>query len=390
MNICLLADTYPPDVGGLAVSGQRHAHSMAAVGHVVHVIVPDESLPPGERRSYDEERVTVHRLGTYPRLRETLAEWLNLALAIDAECHFAVFHGHFAVYAGYVAVLAARNRGVASVVGVRGNDVEVMPFDYRRAFFVGRALEWSDIVVAVSRDLARKASALAGRREVRVIHNGVDTVLFAPRHTDDELRASLELDDRPVLGFVGEARTKKGLGRLLRVFGRLCETTPAQLLLVGGVRDQDRPLVELFQAQHPDLPLRLVPPRPHGDLPRYYSLCDVVLLPSLWDGLPNALLEAMACGRPVLASAVGGMLDVITDGVDGLLLPRDDDAWVNALRRLLADADLRTRLGAAARRTVEARFTLLQERKAWTAVYEELSLRALHIPSATAAPPDPT
>ena len=390
MNICLLTDTYPPDVGGLAVSGRRHAHNMAAVGHMVHVIAPDESLPPGKRRTHDENGVVVHRLGTYPRLRETLAEWLNTALILDAEHCFDVFHGHFAAYAGYVAVLAARNRGVAAVVSVRGNDVEVMPFDYRRAFFVSRALEWGDAVIAVSRDLACKAAALAAGQEVRVIHNGVDTSLFVPCDPDPNLRAALELDERPVLGFIGEARSKKGLGRLLRVFALLCERMPAQLLLVGGVRDQDLPVLDLFRVQHPDLPLRLIPPQPHTDIPRYYALCDVVLLPSLWDGLPNTLLEAMACARPVLASAVGGMLDVVTDGTDGILLPRDDDAWVGALCRLLADADLRARLGQAARKTVEARFTVRQEREGWSEVYGSLPRRGACKPPTVVAPPAPT
>ena len=132
-------------------------------------------------------------------------------------------------------------------------------------------------------------------------------------------------------------------------------------------------MVKFFQRQHRDLPFHLIPPQPHIDMPRYYALSDIVILPSLRDGLPNTLLEAMACARSVVASAVGGMLDVVTDGHDAILLPAgDDDAWVDTLHRLLLDPETRDRLGSAARQTVTARFTVEREQAAWMALYQEL------------------
>jgi glycosyltransferase involved in cell wall biosynthesis len=250
----------------------------------------------------------------------------------------------------------------------------VVPFDGRRGLFVHKALEWADVVVAVTADLARKAAALSGRDDVRLIHNGVDTTLFAPAEPGETLRASLGLDSRPVIGFIGEARTKKGLGRLLRIYPQLYSRIPVQMLFVGGVRKDDRSMVDFFRRQHPDLPLHLVPPQPNDEMAHYYALCDLVVLPSLRDGLPNTLLEAMACARPVVASAVGGMLDVLTDGRDGLTLPiRDDDAWVNTLHQLLKDPQSRERLGAAARQTVTARFAVDRESAAWLELYQEIT-----------------
>ena len=373
MKICLLSNTFPPDVGGLAVSARRTAQNLAAVGHSVHVSAPSESTPPG---SWDREMdgpVTVHRLGAHPRARESLTEWFERTAELHREENFDLFHGHFCSYAGYVAVLTARYCGNKSVVSARGNDIDVTPFDDRRALFVLKALEWADAVVAVTEDLARKAAALSGREDVRVIHNGVDAAAFAPGEPDRELRRSLGLDERPVIGFIGEARAKKGIGRLLRITPQLCELIPAQLLFVGGVRKEDRPMVEFFQRQHPDLPLHLHPPRDHDQMAPIYALCDLVVLPSLRDGLPNTLLEAMACGRPVVASAVGGMLDVITDGHDGVTLPaRDDDLWISTLHRLLMDAETRQQMGAAARQTVSARFTVERELDAWLDLYREL------------------
>lgn len=373
MNVCLLSNTFPPDVGGLAVSARRLARYLSSAGHEIHVVAPGESLPPGAWRTEPSGAITLHRLGALGQQRDTLAEWFDLAVSLDVAHGFDLFHGHFAAPAGYIAALVARYRGKPSIVGVRGNDVDLMPFDRRRATFALQALEWATAIAAVSNDLARKAAALSGRDDVCVIHNGVDAELFAPQPPDPELRRRLGLDDRPVVGFAGEARTKKGLGRMLRIYPRLYEALPAQLLLVGGVRKDDKEMVRFFRRQHRDLPFHLLPPQPHAAMPAYYALCDVVILPSLRDGLPNTLLEAMACGRPVVASAVGGMLDVVADGCDGLLLPaRDDDAWVDALRRLLLDPEARRRLGAAARQTVQARFTVERELSSWLALYREL------------------
>ncbi|NOZ07030.1 MAG: glycosyltransferase family 4 protein [Chloroflexi bacterium] len=373
MKICLLADTYPPDVGGLAVSVRRNARNLARAGHTVHVVSPHKGAAPGTWHTTTDGPVAVHRFGPRARQRETLAAWFDGIAALDTRYDFDLFHGHFIVYAGYVATMVARYAGKPSVVSVRGNDLDVMPFDNRRAPFVFKSLEWADAIVAVTRDLARKAQALSGRADVRVIHNGVDAQRFAPQAPPPALRATLQLDERPVIGFTGEARAKKGLGRMLRVFARLNETLATQMLLVGGVRQEDRAMVEFFRKQHPDLPLHIVPPQPNEALPPYYALCDVVILPSLRDGLPNTLLEAMACGRPVVASAVGGMLDVLTDGVDGIMLPPvDDAAWVDTLHRLLHDPPAREQLGTSARRTVVTRFTTAGERDATLALYREV------------------
>lgn len=360
-------------MGGVAVSAQRNARNLSAAGLDMHVVAPSESLPPGSWGTERDGSVTVHRLGAHPRLRQTLTEWFERTAELDDTERFDLFHGHFVSYAGYIATLVARYRGAKSVVSARGNDIDVMPFDYRRTVFVLKALEWADAIVAVTQEMAQKSAALSGRDDILLIHNGVDASLFAPQEPDQALRASLGLDERPVIGFIGEARAKKGLGRLLRVYPRLYAKVPSQMLFVGGVRKDDKEMVKFFQRQHPDLPLHLVSPQANDKMPQYYALCDLVILPSLRDGLPNSLLEAMACGRPVVASAVGGMLDVLTDGRDGVLTPaRDDDAWLNTIERLLMDSQTCQDLGAAARHTVTSRFTVERELNSWLALYQEL------------------
>jgi len=103
----------------------------------------------------------------------------------------------------------------------------------------------------------------------------------------------------------------------------------------------------------------------------------VFVHPSLRDGLPNALLEAMACGRPVVGAAAGGIPDAVRDGTDGLLVdPGDVGALVVALRRVLDDRDLAARLGAAGRERVRRDFTPEAEVRRYRALHRELQAAA--------------
>jgi glycosyltransferase involved in cell wall biosynthesis len=199
---------------------------------------------------------------------------------------------------------------------------------------------------------------------VTLIPNGVDAGLFRQAPPNDSMRAALGLPAGPIIGFVGEARAKKGLAPLLLAFAELARTHPATLLLVGGVRaGDDAALLAVFQKQHPELPLRVIPHLPdHTQLPAYYNLLDVVVLPSLAEGLPNALLEAMACGRPVVATPAGGIADVLRHDDNGWLVPAHDvGALVAALQQLLDDPVSRARLGTQARATVLRGYTIEQE-----------------------------
>ena len=241
------------------------------------------------------------------------------------------------------------------------------------------ALERASVVTAVSHDLAKKANALAVCNAI-TLHNGVDSDLFTPVSADDSLRNELGLKpDAPVLGFVGEARLKKGLTILLPAFAEVAahenaagRPVPA-LLLVGGVRKENKDIVKLFKAQNPNLKVRVIPNVAHEELPRYYNLLDINLLPSLRDGLPNSLLEGMACGVPTVATPVGGILDVVEDGVNGLFV---ETGSVEALRdgvlQLLGDGELREKLGENGRSTILSHFTPEKELKANLSLYQRL------------------
>jgi glycosyltransferase involved in cell wall biosynthesis len=372
-KVCFLSDTYPPDVGGLAISTERNARLLVQAGHEVHICVLSASLPPGEVQKTAGNGVEVHRLGPQKKMHDTLTDWFELVTGLGRKLSFDLLHGFFAAYAGYLAAYAARYLGAQSVVSVRGNDLDRLVFDPARAPFILYALKHADAVTAVTRDLRRKVLALVNRQGVYHVPNSVDAELFHPRPPNIALRDKLGLDQGYVLGFVGEARAKKGLSLLLKAFAKVATKVDAHLLLIGGLRPKDEEVYQLFRRRNSQLSLHLVPYIPQSELVDYYNLMDLVLMPSLRDGLPNALLEAMACERTVVASDVGGISDVIEDGQNGFLVPpRDKQALADRTLSTLADANQRGVLGQAARETILRDYTPQHELNNNLRIYHQL------------------
>jgi glycosyltransferase involved in cell wall biosynthesis len=366
MNILILTEKYPPDAGGLAVSTRRLARGLAQAGYAVCVSTLHDSTAPGTMVESDEDGWSVFRIGTHRRADDTLADWFDHIVTLHAARRFDVIHAMYVTRPAFIAVTAARYFGRPSVVSARGNDLDRTAFDPGKFSQVAWSLQNASAVTAVTTDLVRKARAFAPGREVHFVPNSVDTALFTPGPRDEALAQSLDLGNGPVVAFIGEARQKKGLTVLLPAFARLCTRSNQEpvLLLVGGVRKDDAPILQVFQRQNPALDVRVVPNVAHAELPAYYRLADVLVIPSLRDGMPNTLLEGMACEKAVVASDVGGIPDVLckNGAENGILVPPGDvTALADAMLRLLAAPSLCARLGHAARLTVEADFTLARE-----------------------------
>ena len=384
MNIALLSEKYTPDAGGLAISTARLAGLLAAAGHSVHVFAPTLSLTASERRAFVLNGVHVTRFGAHKRVDNTLLDWFELVGEEHRRGSFDLIHAYFLPQAGFVAAYAGNYLRLPSVVSARGNDLERALFDPSRAAHILYALENASAVTANANALARKASALIPGLQVAVIPNGVDSEQFQPALRNNTLAESLNLVSHGqagqasrVIGFAGELREKKGLRPLLNAYAQVIKQTPAMLLIVGDVRaGADSRTLEEFRQLHPDSQIVVTGFVSPGDLPAYYSVMDVFVQPSLRDGLPNALLEAMACGKAVIGSVAGGIPDAITDSVDGRLIPVNSaTALAQTLSELLVDEEQRHRLGEAARQTIRSRFTLQAELDANMAVYRRLGLK---------------
>jgi glycosyltransferase involved in cell wall biosynthesis len=380
MNILILTEKYPPDAGGLAVSTHRLAHGLALTGHAVCVSVLCDAAVPGGVVEADDAGLTVYRIGAQRRPDDTSAAWFDHVVALHAGRDFNILHAMYVTRPAFVAVTAARYLGRPSVVSARGNDLDRTAFDPGKFSQVAWSLQNASAVTAVTADLTRKARAFAPGVTVYTVPNSVDTARFSPGLRDEALADSLGLGQAAVVAFIGEARQKKGLTVLLPAFARSCARSNQKLslLMVGGVRKDDTPVLEVFRRQNPAVDICLVPNVCHAELAAYYHLAGVLVVPSLRDGMPNTLLEGMACEKAVVASQVGGIPDVLCrDGAEnGVLVPPGDvTALSDAILALLADPPRRIRLGRAARLTVASDFTPAREIERNMEVYRSVTIR---------------
>lgn len=344
------------------------------------VFCPSLNLPPSETRTLTQSGVSVTRFGAHKRVDDTLVDWFELIVGEHKCIPFDVIHAYFLTQAGFVAAYAGKYLDVPSVVSIRGNDIERAAFDPAKFSHAMYALQHAHAVTTNANELLRKAKSFIDR-EVTLIPNGVDTERFKPLARNENLIEALALDagkmrEERVIGFVGELREKKGLTTLLRAYAQVNRTQATSLLIVGDVRvGGDRKVFDELESSIPKSKIILTGYVSNSDLPSYYSLMDVFVHPSMRDGMPNALLEAMACEKPVVATAVGGIPDVVMDCNNGILVPANDaDALSNAINRLFADKSLRMKLGVAARQTIVEKFTPQMELEENLEIYRQLGL----------------
>jgi glycosyltransferase involved in cell wall biosynthesis len=179
------------------------------------------------------------------------------------------------------------------------------------------------------------------------------------------------------LALSGNCVKKRGWQSSWMATRKLTKRISASLLIVGKVRDgEDKKFLEEFQSTNLQLPITITGHVPHKDLPAYYSLMDVFVHPSLRDGMPNALLEAMACGKPVIATPVGGAADVIEDGKNGIFINVNDaNALSEKIQELLDNPEKCAALGKNARESIIGRFTPEKELQANLNVYRTIGAK---------------
>jgi glycosyltransferase involved in cell wall biosynthesis len=281
----------------------------------------------------------------------------------------AIFHAHLswplAAKWALAAAVAARIPTVATVHLIPEFRLDRSSYWQLRALSrgVGRYIAVSG---ALGEELVERFGWPA--EKVAVIYNAVRLERFgAAPHPG--LRAEIAgADERPLVLTCARLDAQKGLDVLLRAAAAVPEATFA----IAGTGPLGPSLEELAEELGLGDRVRFLGYR--SDVPQLLAVADVFALPSLFEGSPLAVLEAMAAGRALVSSAIGGTNEVVVEGESGLLVPPGDpESLAAALRRLLEDPGLRQRLGAAARERVEQTFTPQVARQQVEAIYRELA-----------------
>ena len=385
MRILIVTNTYPPaDISGVGTLVFELARQLDATGHTVRVLV---------RRAADEDRLAERLPGAKPLFPLRAAARF---VALARRGRFDVVHLHesdgvLVAMAVRLARLLGRPAGAARVVAT-------LQVSYRRERWAVRPL------VVDGRTVARPTAgerlfawvrapllSLAGRLTSRL----ADAVVAPSRATAEELESDygcrvaavigngvtpLELPPRPPAGggvellYAGRLRTRKAVAVLVEAFARLRERAPATRLRLAGDGEQ-RPALE-DQARRLGLgeSVRFEGAVPHDRMPELYAAADVFCLPSLYEGFPLAILEAMAAGLPVVATRVAGNPEAVEDGVHGrLVAPEDPAGLAAALLELVEDEEGRREMGRRARRRVEEEFSIERIGGAYRELWEELA-----------------
>jgi len=249
---------------------------------------------------------------------------------------FDVIDAHFAYPDGLAATILGRIFRRPVVITLRGSIVRLATYRLHRPQ-LRAALRAASRVLAVSESLKRVAMTLGiSPQKVRVIPNGVDTTRFFPVEQAGARRALGLPTEGPILLSVGGLNEGKGHHRIVAMLPSLLRHHPDLLyVIVGGGRAADslRPVLErLVRDLSLEKHVLLAGERPHEEIPRWMGACDVFCLATRSEGWANVLLEALACGRPVVSTQVGGNAEIVTDPALGTLVPAgDDEAFAQAV-----------------------------------------------------------
>lgn len=388
MRAALLTREYPPEVYGGA--GVHVTHLAAALRARIDLVVHCIGEP---RPGAVAHQPWAQLRGTNPALSVLSAD---LAMAGDV-AGFDVLHSHtwYTAIAGRLGQLLHQTPHVVTVHSLeplRPWKAEQLGGGYALSSWCERsAIETADAVIAVSAamagDLSRCYPSVDPAR-VTVIHNGVDAEEFGRRPNPATVARYGLNPTEPYLLFVGRLTRQKGVLELLEVAAGLPSRT--QLLLCASSPDTPqieealRSRLQALQVSHPGV--RLVSePVPQPDLVALLSGARAFLCPSIYEPLGIVNLEAMACGAAVVASAVGGIPEVVVDDVTGLLVEMDQgpgnqlvagpgwaDRFARAIDRLLADPRLAERLGRAGRERAVSAFSWRAVAERTATLYESL------------------
>jgi glycosyltransferase involved in cell wall biosynthesis len=279
------------------------------------------------------------RYPVLPRIGMSLAPWLlfrallPVVRAMHARHAFDAIDAHYLYPDGVAAVWIGQQLGLPVVITARGTDVTLIPnYTVPRRLIRG-SIRNSAALISVSAALKSALVELgAPPDKVTVLRNGVDTALFHPPTDRTASRRTLGLRG-PTLISVGLLIERKGHHHIIEAMPQLPEFG---LLIVGEGPEHAR-LIGLIERFGLGDRVRLLGPRPHAELPSLYGAADALVLASSREGWANVLLEAMACGTPVVASNIAGNPEVVREAAAGVIAEANTpDGFAAAVRRLFA------------------------------------------------------
>lgn len=370
------------ETGGMNVYVLELSHELARIGHEVDIFTRlDGELPRLEQIAPNLRLVRIEAGPQEPIEKEEIIRYLpqfadNMRTFVESQAQpYAVIHSHY-WQSGWAGGIVARENRIPHVVmfhtlGEVKNRARISELEPTERIHHERNIaRRADAIVTASsheRDLLQRYYG-ANQAIMHTVPCGIDLEIFKPADREESRRKlGLPLDG-PVLVWVGRLEKLKGVDILISALAQL-DCSDFTLLIVGG-DERAHALKAELQAQAAAAGIggniRWVGAVAHDDLAAYYSAADVCVVPSYYESFGLVAIESMACGTPVVASRVGGLVSTVEDGVTGYLIPwRCPEPFAEKVEVLLHNPELRTNFSRAARASVE--------RYRWSAVGSEVA-----------------
>lgn len=379
---CMLSFHFAPAYSGSATQAFNLSRALQRLGARPWVVTTN----PGGCPAYEEmDGIPVHRVSVAGKGADVqiLSFWAALAPFLARHrSRFHVLHAHGTLQHA-AASIVGRVLGRPSILKVAMKDSDIAFQNQGRTwgsvnrFLVSRFDRYIATTPAIADEF--RAQRLDTRR-VCLIPNGVDTEVHAPLGPVQrrQLQQRLGLPDGPLVTYVGIINARKNVDGIVRIWHEAIRLgAPGHLLLVGPIPDAPHaaPFVQGLRRwiSERGLERRISMVGRRAPVAPYLQASDVFLFPSRQEGMPNAVLEAMACGVPCLVSRGSGLESVVAHGRNGWALDvTDEPAFARQLTETLQDEAGRARLAACARQTILDRFSLDAIARQYLALYREL------------------
>ena len=351
-----------PTYGGSGVVATELGIELAAAGHQVHFIAysqPFRLRGREENIQFHEVPVSNYPLFEYPPYDLALATRMA---EVAAYYQLDLLHVHYAIphsISAFLAreMLARQNVRLPFITTLHGTDITLVGLDHSYLPITRFGIDRSDGVTAISNYLREKTiQEFHPEREIEVIPNFVNCDVYTPLSPEerDAGRARYAAPDEKILVHLSNFRPVKRTGDVVRIFSRVAREVPARLLMIGD--GPDRSAAE-WLAHRKGIHDRVHFLGKLGSVSDILPLADLLLLPSELESFGLVALEAMACRVPTIATRVGGVPELIDDGVTGRLLPVGDvEGMAEAALELLRDPDRYEQMAETGRRTARDRF----------------------------------
>lgn len=392
MKVCILTTSFPRFKGDSAGIFIYHlSRWLVKKGVNIEVIAPHD---PGCHFTEKWENIRIHRFpyfypfqlqrlcygsGIVKNIKNNLPAILQLpflcaseflySLAVFKKTKPDIIHAHWSLPQGLIGIIAKRIFKIPCVTSIHGSDV----YGLRSAFFKALntvVIRNSDICTANSMATARIARKVCGNDNVNVLPMGVDTEYFSKIHDVASLKRKFKIEG-PVILFVGRLIDWKGTAYLINAMPETLQRFPTAKALIIGSGPQKDELVGLAETLALQEHVIFIDEVPQEELVAFYSMADIFVLPSIvnengeTEGLGVVLLEAMACGLPVIGCNVGGIPDIIRNDVTGLLARQKDPGdLAEKIIQMLSDKVLRNKV-------IQNGLDLIERKFSWEAISDK-------------------